>query len=89
MSTPRGLPEDGLPENIPELTSPGEGYDLYRYKNAANMKTQNWHGLYWARRTGEGEYEIQSVPTSLGEHSAPGGKMPGARFEELYERVEL
>lgn len=89
MSVPHGTPQDGLLEDAPELTPPGEGFDLYRHKNAAEMKTRGWHGLYWARRTGEGEFEIRSVPTSLGEPSAPGGRMPGARFEELYERVEL
>lgn len=83
MSAPRHIPEDE-----PAWTPPAEGYELYRHKNAANMKTQDWHGFYWARPTGEGEYEIRSVPTSLGEPSAPGGKMPGARFEELYERVD-
>lgn len=88
MSAPHDIPEGGIPEEAPERTPPDEGYDLYRHKNAADMKTRNWHGLYWARRTADGEYEIRSVPTSLGELSAPGGRMPGARFEELYERVE-
>lgn len=87
MSVPHG-PPNGIPDEAPELIPPGEGYELYRHRNAADMKTRKWHGLYWARRTGE-EYEIRSVPTSLGEPSAPGGRMPGARFEELYERVEL
>lgn len=84
MPAPRDIPDDA-----PGWIPPGEGYELYRHRNAANMKTRNWHGLYWARRTAEGEYEIRSVPTMLGEPSAPGGKMPGARFERLYERVEV
>ena len=51
------------------------------------MQTKGWHGLYWARRLRSGDYEIRSVPTSLGEPSAPGGVMPGEGFERLYERV--
>ena len=53
------------------------------------MRTKSWHGFYGARRTLEGHYEIRSVPSSLGEHSVPGGVMPKAGFEEHYERVAL
>ena len=53
------------------------------------MKTKGWHGYYWARRTEQGDYEIRSVPSSLGEHSVPGGVMPKAGFEEHYQRVAL
>ena len=53
------------------------------------MRTKNWRGYYWAKRTEQGNYEIRSVPFSLGEHSVPGGVMPKAGFEEHYERVAL
>lgn len=69
------------------LTPPEEGYELYRHKNAGETKTKNWHGLYWARRNEEGDYEIRSVPTSTGEPSAPGGTFPRDGFEEHYVRV--
>jgi hypothetical protein len=49
--------------------------------------TKNWYGYYWARRTEEGDYEIRSVPSTLGEHSVPGGVMPKEGFKEHYERV--
>lgn len=72
----------------PEPTPPGEGFELYRHRNTGSMGTEGWHGLYWARRTADGDYELRSVPTSLGEPSAPGGVFPKAGFEGLYERVE-
>lgn len=75
-------------EEGPNLTPPGEGYELYRHKNADTMKTRGWHGLYWARKREDGDYELRSVPTSLGEPSAPGGVMPAEGFERLYEKVE-
>ncbi len=71
-----------------DLSPPGEGFELYRYKNADEMKTKNWHGYYWARRTEEGDYEIRSVRASLGEHSVPEGVMPKEGFEEHYEKVD-
>ncbi len=52
------------------------------------MRTKIWHGYYWARRTEEGDYEIRSVPSTLGEHSMPGGVFPREGFEEHYEKVE-
>ncbi len=84
MSPPREDPS----ENRERPTSPGAGYELYRHKSAENLETKGWHGLYWARRTESGDYEIRSVPTSLGEPSAPGGIMPRDGFERLYERVD-
>jgi len=63
-------------EEGPDLTPPGEGFELYRHKNADKMRTKNWHGYYLARRTEEGDYEISSVSSSVGEHSASGGVMP-------------
>ncbi len=70
-----------------DLTPPEEGYELYRHKNAGEAKTKNWHGLYWARRSAEGGYEVRSVPTSTGEPSAPGGTFPRDGFEEHYIRI--
>ena len=66
---------------------PQAGFRLYRHKNAANIETKGWHGYYWARRTYEGDYEILSVPSSLGERPVPGGVFPRAAFEKLYEEV--
>ena len=37
-------PEEGF--------APEEGFELYRYKNAARMSTRGWSGLYWARKNG-------------------------------------
>ncbi len=74
-------------EEGPDLSPPGEGFELYRHKDAEKVKTKNWHGYYWARRTEEGDYEIRSVPSMLGEHSVPGGIMPREGFEEHYEKV--
>jgi hypothetical protein len=71
------------------LTPPGEGFELYRHKDADKMRTRNWHGYYWARVTEDGDYEIRSVPASLGEHSAPGGVMPKEGIDEHYEKVSL
>ncbi len=72
-----------------DLPSPPEGgYELYRHRNAQALGTEGWNGLYWARRTRSGDYEIRSVPTSLGEPSARGGIFPGESFERLYERVD-
>ena len=76
-----------LPERD-RLSRPEPGYELYRHRNAAALGTEGWNGLYWARRTESGDYEIRSVPTSLGEPSARGGVFPGESFERLYERVE-
>jgi hypothetical protein len=52
------------------------------------MKTKNWHGYYWARQNEAGDYEICSVPASLGEPSASGGVFPKEGFEENYEKVD-
>ena len=71
----------------PDLSPPGEGFELYRYKDADEMTTKNCHGYYWAKRSEEGDYEIRSVPSTLGEHSVPGGVMPKEGFEEHYEKV--
>jgi hypothetical protein len=36
-------------EEGPDLTPPGKGFELYRYKNADEMRTKRWPGYYWAR----------------------------------------
>ncbi len=71
-----------------DLTPPAEGFELYRHRKTDATGARGWHGYYWARRITGGDYEIRSVPTSLGEPSAPGGVFPKEGFERLYERVE-
>jgi hypothetical protein len=88
MSTPGNRPSVHDDQEEPHLSLPGEGFELYRYKNAEKMRTKNWHGYYWARRTEEGDYQIRTVPSMLGEHSAPGGIMPKEGFEEHYEKAD-
>ena len=87
MSAARDGSSPGDCGEEPDLTPPEGGYELYRHKNAGQTRTRNWHGLYWARRNEEGDYEIRSVPTSQGEPSAPGGTFPRDGFEEHYVRV--
>ncbi|CAA9436605.1 MAG: hypothetical protein AVDCRST_MAG01-01-3318 [uncultured Rubrobacteraceae bacterium] len=85
-----------MAENTPNLDRPDprrshppeEGYTLYRHRNAEETRTGGWHGYYWARRTTGGEYEIRSVPTSLGEPSVFGGVVPTEPFERLYRRAD-
>lgn len=79
-------PED-LPVGEGDPTPPGEGFELYRHKRAKEMNTKNWHGYFWARRDENGDYEIRSLPTSLGEPSVRGGVFPQEGFEEFYEKV--
>ena len=88
MATSHDLAPHGDDNGVLELLPPEGGFELYRYKNADEMKTKNWHGYYWARRTEEGDYEIRSVPSMLGEHSVPGGIMLKEGFEEHYERAD-
>ena len=71
----------------PDTSPPGEGFELYRHRKAGATRTRGWHGLYWARQDEAGDYEIRSVPASLGEPSADAGVMLGEGFERLYERV--
>ncbi len=87
MSVAREGSSPGGDREGPDLNPPEGGYELYRHKNAGETKTRNWHGLYWARRNEEGDYEIRSVPTSTGEPCAPGGIFPRDGFEEHYVRV--
>ena len=76
------------PDDGPDLSPPGEGFELYRHRAFARLRTKNWHGYYWARPDREGDYEIRTLPTSLGEPSVPGGTFPRLAFERLYEKVE-
>lgn len=87
MAAPHDRASPGDDWGEPDLTPPEGGYELYRHKNAGDMRTKNWHGLYWARQNEEGDYEILSVPLSSGEYPAPGGVFPKRGFEEYYERV--
>jgi hypothetical protein len=75
-------------EDGPDLTPPGEGFELYRHKDAEKMRTKGWHGYYWARDTEGGDYEIRTVPVSLGEPSASAGVFPRDGFEKHYEIVD-
>jgi hypothetical protein len=70
------------------LAPPEAGFKLYRYKNVADLRTKGWHGYYWAKPNEAGDYEIQSVPASVGEPSVPGGVFPKEGFEEHYEKVD-
>jgi hypothetical protein len=87
MGTSHDLTPHGDDDVVLERLPPEGGFELYRYKNADQMRTQNWHGYYWARRSREGDYEVRSVPSTLGEHSVPGGVFPKESFEQHYEKV--
>jgi hypothetical protein len=76
-------PYEGL-----NLEPPEGGYELWRHKNADKMATKGWSGLYWARPTSGGDYEIRT-PAREGEaYSYPAGGLPGEAFERLYERAD-
>jgi len=65
-----------------------EGFELYRYKNVEGMTTRGWSGLYWARKSEAGDYEIRTV-TKKGEgYSYPGGVFPKEAFERYYENAD-
>ena len=70
------------------LTPPGEGFELWRHRNAGRLGTVDWSGLYWARRDESGGYEIRSVLKEGEAYSYPGGVFPAATFERFYERVD-
>jgi hypothetical protein len=70
------------------LTPPGEGFELWRHRNAGRLGTVGWSGLYWARRDESGGYEIRSVLREGEAYSYPGGVFPAATFERFYERVD-
>jgi hypothetical protein len=88
MGTSHNLSPHGDDNVVLERVPPEDGFDLYRYKNAEKMRTKTWHGYYWVRRTAKEDYEIRSVPSTLGEHSMPGGIFPKEAFENLYEKVD-
>jgi len=69
------------------LMLPAEGFELYRHKNAEQMTTQGWSGLYWARMNEAGDYEIRSVTREGEAHSVTGGIFPKEGFEEHYEKT--
>ena len=87
MATSHDLAPQGDDDVVSEHLRPEGGCELYHYKNAERMKTKNWHGYYWARGTEEGDYEIRTVPSTLGEHSVPGGVFPKEGFEGHFEKV--
>jgi hypothetical protein len=68
------------------LTPPAEGFELYR-KNAGEMTTRGWSGLYWAKKNNAGDYEIRTVTKEGEAYSYPGGVFPKEGFEEHYEKV--
>jgi hypothetical protein len=70
------------------LTPPGEGFELWRHRNSGCLGTVDWSGLYWARRSEEGGYEIRSVHREGEAYSYPGRVFPAATFERFYERVD-
>jgi hypothetical protein len=70
-----------------KLTPPKEGFELYRHKNATEMRTRGWLGLYWARINEAGDYEIRSVAREGEAHSVTGGIFPKDGFEEHYEKT--
>ena len=82
-------PSPNLDRPDPRSLEPPEGgYKLYRHRNAHDLRTRDWHGYYWARRTASGDYEIRSVPASLGEPSTAAGTVPGEPFERLYRGAD-
>ena len=70
------------------LTPPEGGYELYRHKNAEQMRTQGWSGLYWARENEPGDYEIRAVTREGEGYSYPGGVFSKEAFERLCEKVD-
>jgi hypothetical protein len=88
MATSHNLTSDGDDDVVLGRLPPEGGFELYRYRDAEKMRTKTWHGYYWARRTGAGDYEIRSVPSALGEYSVPGGVFTKESFEQHYEKVD-
>ncbi len=88
MATSHNLSRLGDDDVVLERLWPEGGFELYRYKNVDKMRTKNWHGYYWAKRTERGDYNIRSVPSTLGEHSVPEGIFPKESFEQHYEKVD-
>jgi hypothetical protein len=76
-------PYEGL-----NLAPPEGDFELWRHRNADRMVTKGWSGLYWARPTEGGDYEIRTVVREGEAYSYPGGIFPKAACERLYERVD-
>jgi hypothetical protein len=76
-------PDEGL-----NLVPPEEGFELYRYKNAEEMTTRGWSGLYWAWKSEAGDYEIRTVTKEGEGYSYPGGVFPKEAFERYYEKAD-
>ena len=70
------------------LAPPEEGFELYRHRNKGRLGTDGWTGLYWARGTEDGGYEIRALLREGEAYSYPGGVFPAATFERFYERVD-
>ncbi len=51
------------------------------------MSTRGWSGLYWARKSETGDYEIRAVTKEGEAYSVTGGIFPKEGFEEHYEKV--
>jgi hypothetical protein len=69
------------------LTTPEEDFELYRHKNAHEMKTRGWSGLYWARKNEAGDYKIVAVTREGEAYSVAGGIFPKEGFEKHYQKV--
>ena len=70
------------------LTPPEEGFELYRYKNAARMSTWGWSGLYWARKNEAGDSEIRTVTKEGEGYSYPAGVFSKEAFGRFYEKAD-
>jgi hypothetical protein len=70
------------------LVPPEGGFELYRHKNAEEMRTRGWPGLYWARKNRAGDYEIRAVTREGEGYSYPGGLFSKASFERYYEKAD-
>jgi hypothetical protein len=78
----------GDPYKDLNLEPPERSYELWRHRNADNMGTSGWSGLYWARPTSGGDYEIRTLAREGEAYFYPGGIFPKEAFERLYERVD-
>ena len=76
-------PYEGL-----NLEPPEGGFELWRHRNADGMGTEGWSGLYWARPTSGGDYEIRTLTREGESYSYPAGVFPREAFERLYERAD-
>ncbi len=69
------------------MTPPEGGFELYRHKNAQEMRMRGWSGLYWTRKNEAGDHEIRAVTREGEAYSVTGGNFPKEGFEEHYEKV--